>query len=119
MELLYEYEFGGIIVSEFVWPKPKIDSIKKLMVKNIQQKEWILQLNLMNIKMFYLIKKLLDPKWKEFKVKYKLGTYEIDKISLSCFDEKRYMLDDGIYYYYYYYCEIIKKLWLLKKIVIR
>ena len=121
VELLYEYEFGGIIVSEFVGPKPKIDSIKKLMVKNIQQKEWILQLNLMNIKMFYLIKKLLDPKWKEFKVKNKLGTYEIDKISLSCFDEKRYMLDDGIYYYYYYYyyCEIIKKLWLLKKIVIR
>ena len=29
--------------------------------------------------------------------KHKLGTYEIDKISLSCFDEKRYMLDDGIY----------------------
>ena len=39
VELLYEYEFGGIIVSEFVGPKPKIDSIKKLMVKNIQQKE--------------------------------------------------------------------------------
>ena len=47
--------------------------------------------------MFYLIKKLLDRKWKEFKVKNKLGTYEIDKISLSCFDDKRYVLDDGIY----------------------
>ena len=29
--------------------------------------------------------------------KYKLGTYEIDKLSLSCFDDKRYVLDDGIY----------------------
>ena len=29
--------------------------------------------------------------------KHKLGTYEIDKISLSCFDNKRYVLDDGIY----------------------
>ena len=29
--------------------------------------------------------------------KHKLGTYEIDKISLSCFDDKRYVLDDGIY----------------------
>ena len=29
--------------------------------------------------------------------KYKLGTYEIDKISLSCFDHKRYVLDDGIH----------------------
>ena len=28
--------------------------------------------------------------------KQKLGTYEIDKISLSCFDHKRYVLDDGI-----------------------
>ena len=28
--------------------------------------------------------------------KYKLGTYEIEKISLSCFDGKRYVLDDGI-----------------------
>ena len=29
--------------------------------------------------------------------KHKLGTYEIDKISLSCFDDKRYVLDNGIY----------------------
>ena len=28
--------------------------------------------------------------------KHKLGSYEIDEISLSCFDNKRYMLDDGI-----------------------
>ena len=29
--------------------------------------------------------------------KHKLGTYGIDKISLSCFDDKRYVSDDGIY----------------------
>ena len=28
--------------------------------------------------------------------KHKLGTYEINKISLSCFDDKRYVLDGGI-----------------------
>ena len=28
--------------------------------------------------------------------KHKLGTYEIEKISLSCFDDKRYVLDDRI-----------------------
>ena len=28
--------------------------------------------------------------------KHKLGTYEIDKISLSPFDDGRYVLDDGI-----------------------
>ena len=29
--------------------------------------------------------------------KHKLGTYEINKISLSCFDDKRFVLDDGIH----------------------
>ena len=28
--------------------------------------------------------------------KHKLGRYETDKISLSCFDDKRYVLDDEI-----------------------
>ena len=35
--------------------------------------------------------------------KHKLGTYEIDKISLSCFDDKRYVLDDGIYTLTYFH----------------
>ena len=29
--------------------------------------------------------------------KLKIGTYEIDKTSLSCFDDKRPVLDDGIH----------------------
>ena len=28
--------------------------------------------------------------------KHKIGTYEINKISLPCFDDKRFILDDGI-----------------------
>ena len=28
--------------------------------------------------------------------KHKLGTYEINKISLSCFDDKRHVLNEGI-----------------------
>ena len=45
-----------------------------------------------------MIKKLLDIKRKEFKAKkHKLGSYEIDKIYLSCFDDRRYVLDEGIY----------------------
>ena len=35
--------------------------------------------------------------------KHKLGTYEIDKISLSCFDDKKYVLDDGIYTLSYFH----------------
>ena len=29
--------------------------------------------------------------------KHKIGTDEIDKISVSCFDDKRFVLDDGIH----------------------
>ena len=58
-----KHEFGGIIASQFVGLKSKMYSIKKLMVKNImQQREQVLQLNLINLKMFYLIKRLLDKK---------------------------------------------------------
>ena len=35
--------------------------------------------------------------------KHKLGTYEIEKISLSCFDDKIYVLDDGIYTLSYFH----------------
>ena len=27
---------------------------------------------------------------------HKMGTYDVCKISLSCFDDKRYILDDGV-----------------------
>ena len=39
-------------------------------------------------------------------VKHQLGTYEINKISLSCFDDKRYIHDNGITSYAYGHYEI-------------
>ena len=54
--------------------------------------------------MFYLIKKLKEFKMKRIQnKKHKLETYEIDKISLSCFDNKRYVLNDGIYTLSYFH----------------
>ena len=42
-------------------------------------------------------KKIIRHKMKRIQSKkHKLETYEIDKISLSCFDDKRYVLDDRI-----------------------
>ena len=35
--------------------------------------------------------------------KHKIGTYEIDKISLSCFDDKRFVLDDEIHTLAYFH----------------
>ena len=42
-------------------------------------------------------KKVIRHKMKRIQAKkHKIGTYEIDKISLSCFDDKRFVLDDGV-----------------------
>ena len=30
---------------------------------------------------------------------HRIGTYGICKVSLSCFDDKRYILDDGVNYF--------------------
>ena len=60
--------------------------------------------------------KIIRQKMKRIQSKkHKLGTYEIDKISLSCFDNKRCVLDDGIYTLAYFHkdsvtsCEEIEK----------
>ena len=39
-------------------------------------------------------------------VLHDIGTYEINKISLSCFDDKRYVLDDGINTLTYFHKDI-------------
>ena len=46
----------------------------------------------MNLKTLYSIKKNSDTKIQSKKLK--TGTYEIIKISLSCFDNKRFVSDD-------------------------
>ena len=44
-----------------------------------------------------LNKKVIRHKMKRIQSKkHKLGTYKINKISLSCFDDKRFVLNDGI-----------------------
>ena len=52
----------------------------------------------MNLKTLYLIKKVLRHKMRRIQgeKKKKLGTIEINKISLSCFDEKTFVLDGEI-----------------------
>ena len=58
----------------------------------------------MNSKTLCLIKRYSEMKWKEFKAKnYKRGTYEINKISLSCFGDKRFVLNDGIHTLAYFH----------------
>ena len=39
--------------------------------------------------------------------KHKIGTYEIEKISLLCFDDKRFVLDDEIYTLAYFHNDCV------------
>ena len=41
--------------------------------------------------------------------KHKIRTYEIDKISLSCFDDKRFVLDNGVNTLAYFHKDCNKK----------
>ena len=55
-------------------------------------------------------KKVIRHKMKRIQAKkHKIGTYEIDKISLSCFDDQRYVLDDGVNTLAYFHNDFNKK----------
>ena len=49
-------------------------------------------------------KKILRYKMRRIQgKKHKMGTYKIKKISLSCFDDKRFVLNDGIHTLAYFH----------------
>ena len=115
-------KFGGVIVDKFVGLKSKMYSIKKIEGKECNTAKGVSTATEFNkFKNVLLKKKYWGTKWIQIK-KHKLGTYEIDKISLSCFDDKRYVLDDEIHTLAYFHkdsvtsckkiqkdCEEIKK----------
>ena len=54
-------------------------------------------------------KKIIRHKMRRTQSKrHKMGTYEINKISLSCFDDKRFVLNNGIYTLAYFYKDLKK-----------
>ena len=98
-------EFGGVIVTESVGLKSKMYSMKKT-----DGKEYNTAKGVSIITEFDKFKDVLFNKkvirWKMKRIqseKHKVGTYEINKISLSRFDDKRYVLDDGIYTLSYFH----------------
>ena len=52
-------------------------------------------------------KKIIRDKMKRIQSQlHKIGTYEVYKISLSCFNDKRYILDDGINILAYFHKDV-------------
>ena len=56
-------------------------------------------------------KKILRHKMRRIQSKkHKVGTYGINKISLSFFDDNRYILNDGIYLLAYFHKDLKKQI---------
>ena len=102
----------GKINDEFVGLKSKMFSTKdvdgkenkkgkgvnSVVVENIKHKEYLDVL--FNRKVVRHVMKRIQSKL------HKIGTYDVSKISLSCFDDKRYILDDGINSLAYFHKDI-------------
>ena len=103
-------KFGRVIIIEFAGLKSKMYSTKKIDGKEHNTAKGVnIATEFDNFKDVLFNEKIIRHKMKRIQSKkYKLRTYEIDKISLSCFDDKRYVLDDGIYTLSYFHKNSVK-----------
>ena len=90
---------GGKIIVEFVGLKSKMYSMENIDGKESDTaKEVNIVTGFNEFKDTLFNKKINRHKMKRIQSKkHKIGTYEMNKISLSCFDGKRFVLDDGIH----------------------
>ena len=117
-------EYGGNITDEFNGLKSKMYSIRKINGSESSTAKGVnIATEFNEFKDVLLNKKIIKHKMKRIQAKkHKIGTYEIDKISLSCFDDKRYVLDNGAHTLAYFHKDshkLYKKLCQLKKILSR
>ena len=98
-------EFRGVLVNDFVGLKSKMYSMKKNDGKICNTAKGVnIATEFNKLKNVLFDKKIIRHKMKRIQSKkHELGTFEIDKIFLSCFDNKRYVLDDGIYTLAYFH----------------
>ena len=104
----FKDEAAGVPITEFVGLKSKMYSyvkgnqtggkaakgIKKNVIKNDVKHEDYRKTLLENKQMYHKMKTIRSQN-------HQLGSYEINKVSLSCFDDKRYIHDNGISSYAY------------------
>ena len=101
-------DFKGKKINKFVGLKPKMYSLinvddeevakAKRMNKKIRHQEFVDAL---------FNKKVIRHSMNRIQSKlHRIGTYHVCKISLSCFDYKRYVLDDGVNTLAYFHKDI-------------
>ena len=101
------------IIDEFVGLKSKIFSIKNIGGKESNTAKGVnIATEFSEFKDTLLNKKVLRHKMGRIQgKKHKMGTYEINKISLSVFDDKRFVLNNGIHTLAYFYPDIDSHKW--------
>ena len=101
-------EFGGVIIIEFVGLKSKMYSIKKIDGKEHNTAKGVsIATEFDKFKDVLFNEKNIRHKMKRIQSKkHKLGIYEIEKISLSCFDNKKYVLDAEIHTLAYFHKDV-------------
>ena len=99
-------EFNGVKIIEFVRLKSKMYSSISVDDREVNKAKGInKKLRLEEYVDVLFNKKVVKRKRIQSKL-HEIGTYDVCKISISCFDDKRYVLDDGINTLVYFHKDI-------------
>ena len=100
----------GKIIDEFLGLKSKMYSMKNIDGKESNTAKGVnIATEFNEFKDTLFNKKIIRHKMRRIQSKkHKMGTYEINKISLSCFDDKRFVLDDEIHTLAYFHKDLRK-----------
>ena len=101
-------ESEGKIIGEFVGLKSKMYSMKNIDGKESNTAKGVnIATEFNEFKDTLFNKKIIRHKMRRIQgKKHKMGTYEINKISLSVFDDKRFVLNDGIHTLAYFHKDL-------------
>ena len=100
----------GKIVDEFIGLKSKMYSMKYIDCKKSNTAKGVnIATEFNEFKDTLFNKKIMRHKMRRIQAKkHKVGTYKIDKISLTCFDNKRFILINGFHTLTYFHKVLIK-----------
>ena len=101
-------QYEGKIIGEFVGLKSKMYSMKDIDGKNSNTAKGAnIAIEFNEFKDTLFNKKIIRHKMRRIQgKKHKMGTYEINKISLSVFDDKRFVLNNGIHTLAYFHKDL-------------
>ena len=104
--------YRGIPIDKFVGWKSKIHSMLSVDGKESNTAKGVnIATEFNEFRDTLVNKKVVRHKIKRIQgKKHKIGTYEINKMSLSCFDDKRFVLDDGIHTLAYFHKNLRKQI---------